>query len=201
MDKKNKVIGLIAIGIFILSGIVLGRVYFSSADGFLNRSDDQGDIGAVASPYFASQDFSFGGVVLTGISGAMKNGTTTPCSIKIPPGRQRLVSFTANFSTGTTSLVWVLATSTQPNATTTPLYLRTMAGNGVITWTPSASTTNAGGVEDGIMRSMPYATSSFQYLNLGVQNAIVKSAGGGGVVGTATHPIVGTCKAIFEAIE
>lgn len=112
----------------------------------------------------------------------MTNGTTTICSIKSPAFPTILNSFTASFTTGTTTVVnWIFATSTNGYATTTRFYAKTITGTDVtptLVWV--ASTTHP--------TSAPYNgyLPASTYIVVGSDNGTPETVGVTGIAGVCT---------------
>lgn len=160
---------------------VKGKDYFDGKQGPKGESGAIGmpqKLGALASPDIPYNWFSFGDVRRFAYTQTLNQASTTVCSFLSPASTSTLISASLQITTGTTTqLLWDIAKSTVPDATTTAIGTSfTVASNKqatiVASTTPTAEATTI---------------EPSRYLNF-------KYGGANG----SLNVLVGTCKATFE---
>ena len=188
----------------LLTGIIIGRVYYSQADGtVIHNSGDTVqisdyepiDIGAIPGDSVESNRFCIGGVCKYYFTQNLQKSTSTNCSFQVPSfslnKMVRLEEATLNMLTATgTAWTWDIATSTGTNAITTLLAKKTLTNSGVVIYLSSTTANGDVSALTGV-----FGTTTRQYINFAID-------GGATVVpyGLDGNPIRGTCQAIFRVL-
>lgn len=190
MNNKKNIVGWVAliIAIIALFTPIAGKSIAEKSFGGITNYDSLtlGVNQAVA--YLPTQPNAVGISTQNGVSQytakeSITAGTTTPCSILSPAATTTLDSFAFNLTTGTsTSIGWTLATSTSPNATTSPILKFPPVGAGA-----QATLAWAAGANNALI-------SPSTFVNVGSEALPYGSAGG--VAG-----IIGTCQGIFQTTQ
>lgn len=178
----NKIIGTIAVLALIVGGFAFLRP--SQVVQQVAPATTNSNLGSVVGPDLNSPFWDVNGVFGWYNNQAMMGATTTPCSYLVPVDSY-LESATISVTTGTsTASGWLIATSSVPNATTSPLMAFVLPSSTVrnFVYLPGATTTPTGIPEGGLV------LHKGDYLNVG--------ASGATTIGGMTF--VGSCKTVIK---
>ena len=181
MEKKSILTVGVAVILSAVAGLIFGGTDTQTVIKEINQQSAEGVLGALSGPDINSPYIAVGGVPVYYQRGNLTSATTTVCDIQSPAGFSRLLSYTVNLSTGTSSQSWTLATSAARNAQDATLRTETIDGNKQFSYANASSS-----------RSV---VPSNTWVSFGIAG---NATDGGNESGTA--PIAGTCSAIFQTL-